>query len=109
MEKPKRFMIAVVVSVVSLVSDWLLVVLMNQWWKELGVQLPGLTISWLGTTWHVVSALVVIGAASLMRIEGFHRKGFWIWLLIYLGWLALTVLVLVMPFIKTGSLNELSH
>lgn len=80
MGKPKAFAIALAISVVSLLSDWLLVIPMKQWWMELGVQLPGLTISWLGPTWHLVSALVVIGTALLMRIDGFQRKGFWCWL-----------------------------
>lgn len=108
MGKPKAFAIALAISVVSLLSDWLLVIPMKQWWMELGVQLPGLTISWLGPTWHLVSALVVIGTTLLMRIDGFQRKGFWCWLLVYFGWLVLTVLVLVMPMIKSGSLRELS-
>ena len=108
-DRPKHAIIPVVISIMAVAGDWLLVAPMGHRWKELGVQLPGSTISWLGTTWHVVATLVVIGAALLMRIDGFQRKGFWLWLLVFVGWLALTVMVLVMPFIKSGSLSELSH
>lgn len=106
MDKSKTFTIAVATSIISLMGDWLLVMPMEHWWKELGVQLPGLTISWLGTTWHLIAALVVIGAALLMRIDGFQRNGFRVWLLVYVGWLVLTVLVLIMPMMKAGSLHE---
>lgn len=96
------------ISVVSAVGDWLLVGPMKRWWMELGVQLSGLTISWLGPMWHLVVMAVFVTTALLMRIDGFQRKGFWLWLSVYAGWLTLTVLVLVMPMIKSGSLRELS-
>lgn len=102
--------VLVAVSLALGVVEWFAQARLEQLYKELGVQLPGITIFVIDhPIIHLVAITVLAGCAAMIAIRGLGMVGISAWIVVlflYLGFLALSF---GMPFIKGGTMQERSY
>jgi hypothetical protein len=97
--------IATIVSLVAVGMSWACTVPAQHWWREMGVQLPGLSELWIAPSWHWVSAVLMAGSALLIRIRGHFVLGLCLWGASFVLFLAITALTVFMPLFPPHCLH----
>ena len=83
--------VLVAVSLALGLAAWLFRSRMEQIFKELGVQLPGITIIAFDPIAHVIALMLLAGCAAMIAIRGLRVIGISAWviaLFLYLGFWA---------------------
>jgi hypothetical protein len=84
--------VLVALSLVLGIAVWVIRARMEQIFKELGVQLPSITILTLETMTPVIATAALAGSAAMVAIRGLRVVGICAWviaLFLYLGFWAL--------------------
>lgn len=95
--------IAVVLSIVLVYSGWTYCSHWSLWWRDNGIQLPGLTQMWLTPMWHMVAAIMVISSAVVILLRRFFVVGLGMWIVSLALYLSFTALVVFISQFDDGS------
>ncbi len=99
--------ILVAVSIALGVAVWFGQGRVEQMFKELGVQLPGITIFAIDWSVGVVGAALLAGCAAMIAIKGLRMIGLCSWVVVLFLYLGIWSLAFGLPFVKmTKQLGE---
>lgn len=102
--------IAGILATISLglgVAAWIAQGRVEQILRELGVQLPGITIFAIDWSVGVVGAALLAGCATMIAIRGLRMAGLCSWMVLLFFYLGFWALAFGLPFVKiTDQLGE---
>lgn len=101
--------VLVAVSLVLGVVVWLITARVERIFKELGVQLPGITILALEPLAQAITLVMLVGSAAIIAIKGLRMIGLCSWVMVLFLYLGFWTLAFGLPYVKiTKQLGEQS-